>query len=486
MGAEQRSNEVLGTLLGELGWSLSRLTGVVNDVLGPSYVARSTVSEWLNLDRVPRHPLPTVVAHLISDALDREVSVAQLWSGRAQPAEFWVPADAGLQLPWTAAGTVKVLDDWLRHTGGSIGMDRRIFLAVSGATLTSPAWDYVDHLGMGGDSFAALANERRSITVTSAMVDAVAATTAGIQELNNVEGGHDDTLRFVHHHLTEVSKLLRQARFTNSAVADRLLAEWAQLALAAGWTANDAGRHGLSQRYFTSGLHAAHTAKERSVGVYLLVCMTQAAVHRGRLEDGIELGRAARDAVELANAAHEAARLTPAAVRALAASRFALAQAAVGNARGFHTAADEARALLDAPGAVDTCPPYLAWFGPTTLEGQLAQGTLTLAEVTSRHRRDLVTGAEAVLGRIATDPAAAPCAAVFYAAGLARAHIAADDLDRAVPAAQLALRRLPTVRSRRCALVMRRLEDDLTALPPTRCPATVRALHDQLRATRTA
>ncbi|MGH3897521.1 MAG: hypothetical protein ACRDTA_04550 [Pseudonocardiaceae bacterium] len=168
MGLERRGNAVLGALLGELGWSPSRLAEVVNGVLGPGYVGRSTVSEWVNQDRVPRDPLPTVVAHLISDAVDREVPVAQVWSGRAQPAEFWVPADAGLALPWTAMGTVKVLDDWLRHTGGSIGMDRRIFLAVSGATLTTPAWDYVDQLAIRGASFAALADERRSITITSA------------------------------------------------------------------------------------------------------------------------------------------------------------------------------------------------------------------------------------------------------------------------------------------------------------------------------
>ncbi|MGH3925378.1 MAG: hypothetical protein ACRDTT_21395, partial [Pseudonocardiaceae bacterium] len=178
MGVAQRGNEMLGTLLAELGWAPSRLAEVVNGLLGPGYVARSTVSEWLHQDRVPRDPLPTVVAHLISDALDREVSVAQLWSGRAQPAEFWVPADAGLQLPWTAEGTVEILDDWLHHTGGSIGMDRRIFLAVSGAALTAPAWEYADRLGTRGGSFAALADERRSITVTSAMVDTVATTTA--------------------------------------------------------------------------------------------------------------------------------------------------------------------------------------------------------------------------------------------------------------------------------------------------------------------
>jgi len=340
MGADQRANEVLGTLLAELGWSPNKLAGALNGLLGPGSVARSTVSDWLNQDRLPRDPLPTVVAHLISDALDREVSVVTLWSGRAQPAEFWVAADHGLQLPWSAAGTVKVFDDWLGHSGGSIGMDRRIFLAVSGASLTAPAWGYVERLGIRGDSFAALADARRSITITSAMVDAVAAATAGIRDLGNTEGGNEDNLRFVHHHLIWVAKLLRQARFTSSAVANRLLAEWAQLAQLAAWMAMDAGRYGLSQRYVTSGLHAAHTAGDRSVGTYLLSDLGSWRVIQGRLGDGVDLGRAARDAVELANAAHEVARSTPAVVRALAASGFAKAQAAVGNTRGFHAAAD--------------------------------------------------------------------------------------------------------------------------------------------------
>ncbi|MGH3889051.1 MAG: hypothetical protein ACRDSZ_21270 [Pseudonocardiaceae bacterium] len=485
MGADQRGNEALGTLLAELGWSPNQLAGAVNGLLGPSYVARSTVSDWLNQNRLPREPLPTVVAHLISDLLDREVSVAQLWSGRAQPAEFWVPADHELQLPWTAAGTVDVLDDWLRHTGGSIGMDRRIFLAVSGASLTGPAWGYVDHLGTQGDSFAALADDRRSITVTSAMVDAVAAGTAGIRKLGDTEGGNDDTLRFLHHHLLWVTKLLRQARFTSSAVADRLLAEWGQLAQQAGWLAHDTGKHGLSQRYFTSGLHAAHTAGDRCIGTYLLTCMSQTRVTQGRLDDGIDLGRAARDAVELANAAYEVAKSTPPAVRALAASGLAKAQAAVGNAHGFHAAADEARALLDTPGALDARPSYLTWFGPAALESQLAQSMLTLAEVSSRACRRLLESADTVLSQTATDPASTPRNAVFHAALLSRAHVAADNLDRAVPAAQTALRRLPTVRSRRCTLILHRLEDDLAALPPARHPAAIRSLHDQLHATHT-
>jgi hypothetical protein len=91
---------------------------------------------------------------------------------------------------------------------------------------------------------AALADERRGITVTSAMVDAVAATTAAMRNLGDGEGGNQDNLRFVHHHLTSVAKLFRQARFTSEAVADRLLAEWAQLAQLAAWMANDASQHG--------------------------------------------------------------------------------------------------------------------------------------------------------------------------------------------------------------------------------------------------
>ncbi len=114
MGVDQQGNAVLGALLGELDWSPSLLAEAVTGLLGPGSVARSTVSEWLHHDRLPREPLPTVVAHLISDTLDREVCFDELWSGRARPAEFWVPADAGLRLPWTAAGTVEVLNDWLR------------------------------------------------------------------------------------------------------------------------------------------------------------------------------------------------------------------------------------------------------------------------------------------------------------------------------------------------------------------------------------
>jgi hypothetical protein len=124
----------------------------------------------------------------------------------------------------------------------------------------------------------------------------------------------------------------------------------------------------------------------------------------------------------------------------------------------------------------------MTWYGPKRLESILAQGALTLAEVSSRAHHRLLEDADTALGRTATDPATAAPRAMVSAAALSRAHIAAGNLDRAVPAAQTALRRLPTVHSRRCTLTLRRLADDLAALPPARRPAAVRSLHDQLRA----
>jgi hypothetical protein len=52
-------NVVLSGLLAELGWSSARVAGEVNAYMGPHYVGRSSVAEWVANGRVPREPLPT-------------------------------------------------------------------------------------------------------------------------------------------------------------------------------------------------------------------------------------------------------------------------------------------------------------------------------------------------------------------------------------------------------------------------------------------
>ena len=105
------------------------------------------------------------------------------------------------------------------------------------------------------------------------------------------------------HHLAYVARLLRQAKFTSAAAPTGCSPSEPSFPTWPDGLSTDTGEHGLSQRYFTNRLHATHTAGDRSVGVYLLAYMSSSTVIRGRLADGIDLGRVARDAVELANAA---------------------------------------------------------------------------------------------------------------------------------------------------------------------------------------
>ncbi|MGH9643162.1 MAG: hypothetical protein ACRD3Q_12145, partial [Terriglobales bacterium] len=49
----------------------------INREIGQAYVARSTASEWLTISRIPRQPLPTVIANVLSQACRRKIAVPQ-------------------------------------------------------------------------------------------------------------------------------------------------------------------------------------------------------------------------------------------------------------------------------------------------------------------------------------------------------------------------------------------------------------------------
>jgi hypothetical protein len=111
-------------------------------------------------------------------------------------------------------------------------------------------------------SLAALMDGGHTMTVTSSMVDAIAATSAGLRALGSAEGGYADNLRFLFT-LTwcmwpdccarPASPMWRS--LTGCSPSGPSCPRWL-----AGLLARDAGEHGLAQRYFTGGLHAAHTA----------------------------------------------------------------------------------------------------------------------------------------------------------------------------------------------------------------------------------
>ena len=69
-------NEVLGSLLTELGWSPRALARKINHVFGAGTVAETAPYHWRDGGRTPRPPLPTVTAWVLSRELGRPVTVA--------------------------------------------------------------------------------------------------------------------------------------------------------------------------------------------------------------------------------------------------------------------------------------------------------------------------------------------------------------------------------------------------------------------------
>jgi hypothetical protein len=124
-------NRALVRELERIGWSAGRLAEEVNAVLGARVVVRSTVAEWVNAGRVPREPLPSVVAHVLSAASGIPVAVGELWPGRAVAQRWCVPADAGIAAMGREPSVARaVAGDLVRHLDRVRGRDVRCFLPV--------------------------------------------------------------------------------------------------------------------------------------------------------------------------------------------------------------------------------------------------------------------------------------------------------------------------------------------------------------------
>jgi len=231
-----QTNEVLASLLTELGWSPRALARKINHVLGAGTVAETAPYHWRDGSRTPRPPLPTVTAWVLSSELGRHVTVSELWAGRAACSPLVLPADFEMGLPWSRTGTMGLLDDWVR--AGLL--DRRHFLAVSGTALTSiaTAWPTAEQ--------DRLTNALNGGCAGNPLLDQIEQSIPMLQRLDDANGGGAH-LPYVGAQLRAVALLVREGGHLGS-VELRLFAALAELAQLAGWMALDAGKHGLAQR----------------------------------------------------------------------------------------------------------------------------------------------------------------------------------------------------------------------------------------------
>lgn len=127
----RRPNMVLAEHLTCAGWRPSHLVTAVNDLLGDGYLSRSAVSEWLHAGRVPRDPLPAVVAQVLEGATGRRIAVNDLWPRCGLTPAWTVTATDGLaEIARSASPATALAQDWLHHADHRAGRDRRRFIPV--------------------------------------------------------------------------------------------------------------------------------------------------------------------------------------------------------------------------------------------------------------------------------------------------------------------------------------------------------------------
>lgn len=451
-------NQMLSTVLEDAGWSCARVAGEVNRCMGSDYIGRSTVSEWVNKGRVPREPLPTVVAHVLSEAAGRKISVTELWGRPGAESSLWVSVDEGYPMPKGFGVIIGIAQDWITYTGESMDVDRRELLAVSGTTLTGVAWKYAQEpLPSGPWALQKNAYASNGVRITPGIVTMLETQVEGLKKLDNHEGGNRDTLRIAHRYFHTMAEYVKTGAAVDAPTQQRLLRLWVTLCAFAGSMALDAQLYGLAQRYWFTGLHVTHATGDAQFGAGILGYLCFQAAHRGHGHDAAQLGEAAMKMAEKGDNA---------AVQALVTSRYAEAQAALGNESACRTAIDEARNLLATPGALASKPPYMSWFDTRMLASQNGRSLLTLAQRNPRASHALIEHADTLLtphvsrgSEFAQD---FQRDALFWGAWHARSYVWRNELEHAAATGTTLIDLSRSVRSQRCTAVLRQLHTELT------------------------
>lgn len=440
--AADTPNETLSQLLACLSWSGERLAREICRVLGTGAVHPTAPYKWLKGHQPRRDEVRQAIAFVLSQASSRPVAVGELWPGCAPHDLRLIPAADGMEVPWTLAGTLAIIHDWL--LGGL--MDRRVFMAVGGPALTQLAWTAVN------TEPARLAAALNGGQVGATLIEQVEETIPQLRQLDDQRGGGGANLTYVNAQFQVVGQLLRAASHGGQ-VTRRLLVALAELGQLAGWMAADCERHGLAQRYYLTALRAAHNAGDKALGANVLSMM---AFHAASREE-------ASDAISLGTAAVEMAHRSPVTVQVLVTSRLASGYALVGDADRFHSAHGRARELVEHPSGHQ--PRWAYYVSPQFVDASGGFHQVSLGRACSRNSRSYLGNAVTLLTPEAT---AAPDHlyqrdALLSGTALATAHLGRGELEQACEIGRIALQRLPHVHSPLCLTNLRRLAGEFRA-----------------------
>jgi hypothetical protein len=346
-------NTALQQVLADLSWRPEDLAAALNECARRhgrgERLHPKTPHKWVWRGDHPRPPWPGMTAQIVSALLGRLVTPHDLgW--RAQP--WLIPADQGMgSVLWTPDGALQAMRD-LTQAGP---MQRRQFLAVLGGAMTVQPLQWL--LAAPISTTASARGGRLSLEV----VDEVDQAIAGVRRLDDQVGG-GALLDLVAAHLAYVQRLLSHSSYTDT-VGRRLYSSAAELQRLAGWLAFDGGDHGQAQRYWLSGLRAAHTAGDDALGANIVGFMSCLAKDQNS---------GGREAVTLADTALSGYHGASPRVQAILALRSAEALATVGEVTGCRRQIDRAFDRLADAGspASPRDPQWAYWMVDTQAHAQ--------------------------------------------------------------------------------------------------------------------
>jgi tetratricopeptide (TPR) repeat protein len=282
-----------------------------------------------------------------------------------------------------------------------------------------------------------------AVKVTAA--ERIRATIRALTDLDfQFGGGHSRKLLLVYWK-SEIVPTLRQSHSTS--IRREIFGAAAEAAEVLGWSAYDAGRHGVAQRYFTQGLRLARESNDPMMGASILSYLSHQANYLGKFDEALHFARAAQAATVNSTSATAAAMFLAMEARALA---------SIGDARGCIDALHQAEGMFERRNpAAD--PAWISYFDAYELAGEAAHCFRDLGQ--ARQAQEFATQAVDAVQTPARTRA-------FIDLVNATAALTAGDLEEAVSLATRAVTLAGTLQSLRYIRYVSDFHAALTARHP--------------------
>lgn len=353
---------------------------------------------------------------------------------------------------WDHAGALSAMT---RLLGGG-GLDRREFVAVSGAALTTLAawWS----TAVTTSQPPVTPPESGSRRVGPSMTAHIAERLNHLRHLDD-ELGSGDLAQLARAELALIVRLLRHGTYTDQIGRD-LYTLAAEASRQAAWDYFDQAYHPVARRYFETALRASAAAGDRASGAYALSFLAVQCYSTGQAQHAVALLEAAQSTMSR----YATPRMT-----AMLSARAARAYSKTGSRRDCARMLHKARTMLD-KGPHPADPEVLYWV--TYGEIEMIAGSSALELGDPAHALGCF---DAAIKADYRGDDQYPRTHAIYLARAAEAHLALHDLDAAADCAEHARRCLSTVSSARSAAALAGLRAKLACYASS---PTVRAFLD--------